>query len=73
MLRIVAEIEVDLLGLAAVEKLRDYRFSFCTLIRAGDGEMGDCPVLRIHPEYKIQTANFALRLSSRRSFSKRGV
>jgi len=61
--RIGAEIEVDLLGLTAVEELGDYRFSSLTLIRTGDGEMGNCPVLAIDPEHEIQTANFALRLS----------
>src|SRR5258708_5273462 len=61
--RIAAEIEVDLLGIAEVEELADYCFSFLTIIHTGDGEMGNGPVLTINPEIEIQAANFALRLS----------
>src|SRR5271154_61770 len=74
--RIEAEIEVDLLALTAVEELGDYRFLVLTRIRAGDREMGNCPVLGIDPEHEIQTADFALRLSliiAQEFFQTRGI
>src|SRR5215472_12492343 len=57
------KIEADFLGITDVLELSDHRFSFWALIPAGDGEIGNLPVLTIDPEIEIQTANFALRLS----------
>ena len=54
---------MDLLRLTAVKELSDYRFSVLTLVRTGNREMANCPILSIDPEHEIQTANFALCLS----------
>lgn len=62
------------LVLAAVAEFGDCRFSVLRLIRAGDGEVGNCPVLGIDPENEIQAANFALRLALviKQEFSQTG-
>jgi hypothetical protein len=58
-----AEIEVDLLRIAKVEEFGDHSFAVWALIRTGDGETCDHPVLSVDPVKEVHTAHFTLRLS----------
>src|ERR1700685_3772282 len=57
-----AEVEVDLLRGTDVKESGDHHLSVLARGSAGDIEFGDGPILAIHPENKIQAANFTRSL-----------